>query len=323
MIMNNKIAVLDLGSQTFRLAIAGVGSKNLEILHSELANVRLGEGLSGTGMLSLQGIERGLLALERFGGLIERYKVERVRVCGTEALRQAKNANIFIDEAYKAGFSIEILTGEDEAALSAIGVCSTLKDVHGISLIADVGGGSTELILINGNTILFSRSVKIGAVSLTEDFLNSDPPTSKEFATLERYVKNILDHIKQGMMYHPQALIGVGGSATTAGAMLLKMTEYDPRRIRGLSMGVKNLGGLLSYIKNMQRSERSTATGLAPDRADIIPAGLAVFLSVLSVFNLKEMIITDGGLLIGLLVNSIQKEFSIDVGRQYNSSLYL
>jgi exopolyphosphatase/guanosine-5'-triphosphate,3'-diphosphate pyrophosphatase len=322
--MNNKIAVIDLGSQTFRLAVAEVGYKSLEILCSELVNVRLGEGLSATGMLSAQGIGRGLLTLERFDGLIDRYKVERVRVCGTEALRRAKNASVFIDAARKIGFSIEILTGEDEAALSAAGVCSTLEGLHGISLIADVGGGSTELILINGNEILFSRSVEIGVVGLTENFLRSDDPlTDKKFDTLERYVKNILDEIKHEMTYLPSTIIGVGGSATTAGAMSLKMSEYDPMRIRGLGLTVKELDGLLSCLKKMRRQQRSTAIGLPPERVDIIPAGIAVFLSVLSVFNLQEMIITDGGLLMGLLVNSIQKEFIIDVGRQYSSSLYL
>ncbi|MGQ9813528.1 MAG: Ppx/GppA phosphatase family protein [Dissulfurimicrobium sp.] len=321
--MNNKIAVLDLGSQTFRLAVAEVESKSIEILCSELVNVRLGEGLSTTGMLSAQAIERALLTLKRFGGLIERYKVERVRACGTEALRRAKNASVFIDAAHKAGFSIEILTGEDEAALSAAGVCSTLEGLHGISLIVDVGGGSTEFILINGNEILFSRSVKIGVVGLTEKFLRSDPLADKEFEMLERYVKNIFDEIKQEITYLPHTIIGAGGSATTAGAMSLKMSEYDPMRIRGLGLTVKELNGLLSCLKRMRRSERNAAVGLAPERADIIPAGIVVFLSVLSAFNIQEMIITDGGLLMGLLVNSIQKEFSIDVRCQYTSSLYL
>lgn len=321
--MNNKIAVIDLGSQTFRLAIAEVGYKNIEILCSELVNVRLGEGLSATRMLSKQGIERGIVALERFKGLIEKYKVNRVKICATEALRQAKNAAIFIDAAYKIGFSIEILTGEDEAFFSAKGVCFTLQNLCGISLIADVGGGSTELILTNGIEILFSCSIGIGAVGLTEKFLHSNPWANKEFEELERYTKDILYEIKQQITHLPDAVIGVGGSATTAGAMSLKMTKYDPTLIRGRCLSALELNGLLSYLKEIRSSGKGVAIGLPPERMDIIPAGIIVFLSILSVFNLKKMTITDGGLLIGLLINSIQKEFNIDVRRQHNSSLYI
>ena len=321
--MNRTVAVLDLGSQTFRLVIAGVKSGNIEILRSELVNVRLGEGLSTTGRLSEAGMRRGIEALFKFSKILADYKTNKIRACATAALRAANNGEIFLKEARRTGFNIEVLSGKIEAGISALGVYYSLKDLPELSLIVDAGGGSTEFVLARGKDIISASSLNIGAVSLTEMFLSPDPPGGRAFKALEQYIKNALKGIRLDISYPPMAVVGVGGSATTIGAMLLGMIRYEPVRIRGLCLCVEDLKGLLSNLENIQVDQRRTIAGLAPERADIIPAGIVIFLSVLSFFKLERMTITDGGLLFGLLMNLIQKEFRVHVEPPYTSGIYI
>ncbi|MGB9712350.1 MAG: Ppx/GppA phosphatase family protein [Dissulfurimicrobium sp.] len=324
--MKKTIAVLDIGSQTFRMAIVDVEAGGIKIRCSERVNVRLGQGLSAAPRLSVSGIKNGVAALKRFRNLLTGYDIDRVVAYGTAALRKAENASVFIDMAKNAGFDIEILAGNEEARLSAMGVYYSLKGISNrMSLIADVGGGSTELILARGGEILFSRSLDIGAVGLSEKFFGTGVLSGEEFERLGRFVARSIHDAKRDIGHTvPEILIGTGGSATAAGAMFIKMARYEPSRIRGLVLSADGLSDLLScLIKAKTPLEKNTILGLEPERADILPAGIAIFLSVLSTFNLKDMIITDGGLLLGLLINLVQKELGIHVEPSYTSGLYI
>ncbi|MDA8162962.1 MAG: hypothetical protein M0022_08705, partial [Desulfobacteraceae bacterium] len=236
----------------------------------------------------------------------------------------ASNREFFIDEVRRrTGFNIEVLSGEAEAAASAFGVYCSLKYMPALALIVDAGGGSTELTLTNGKDIISSISLNMGAVSLTEMFLGHGPGYGRAFELLEQYVKNALKKMAPNMLYAPKSIIGVGGSATTMGAMLLGMARYDPARIRGFCPHMKELKALLSRLKDTPLDARRAIVGLDPERADIISAGIAIFLSVLSFFKLEYMTVTDGGLLFGLLMNLMQKEFGVHAESSYTSGIYI
>ncbi len=296
-----RVGAIDLGTQTFRLAIADVSSVDLKVLKHFRENVRLGEGLRTTGMLQSGSIERGIEALKKFRQALRDLKVEKVQACGTHALRQAGNADEFLRAARHLGYNVRILSGGEEAAVSLEGVKATLPDLHYPVVVMDIGGGSSEFVLADEERILYSQSLKMGAVSLTERFISSLPPEDSELDALKGYVASGLTSLKSESSLLFNTVVAVGGTATTLAAIHLEMTDYDPLRVRGLKLKLDQLKGLLSRLKGLTKEELGKVKGLEPERADIILAGTVLTVEVLEVLKAREVTISDGGLLLGLL----------------------
>ncbi|MCD6197662.1 MAG: Ppx/GppA family phosphatase [Deltaproteobacteria bacterium] len=305
---NKTIAAIDLGSQTFRLAVARIVDNRPQVLASELKNVRLGQDLAANGRLTKNAIIRGVETLRNFRNVLDKFRVCDEIVCGTAALRNAANAGEFLDLAEAEGFNIKILSGDEEALMSVKGVRNTLPDISAPFLVVDVGGGSSEVVLAANSNILFNWSLNIGAVNLTEEFIRTDPPLPAELEKLGFHIRQKLSDLSAKLPQSPKAVVGVGGTATTLVTMALVMEKYDPRRIRGYAIGSQELDKLWNFLTDMEINARRSISGLESKRADIILAGIAIFREILHVTEFKELTVSDGGLLLGLLTSLIDKE---------------
>ncbi|HID98545.1 MAG TPA: hypothetical protein EYP57_10250 [Thermodesulfobacteriaceae bacterium] len=317
------VAAIDLGSQTFRLAIAGIRSDDIRILASELYNVRLAEGLSDTSLFSDHAIRNGIKTLRHFRRIMDRWNVTAFSICGTAAFRKASNASCFLDLAEKTGLPVNILSPEEEAALAAKGVRATLPPTDTQYLVADIGGGSSEFILADMDRILYKTSLPAGAVNLTEQFPFSDPPEENEIEKLESSIQQIVEPVCMALPGRPGKLIGVGGTATTLAALILKMETYDPFQIRGFRISCQKLDMLWHTLKSLTVDQRKKLPGLESRRADIIMAGFAIFKKTIEILRFKELTVSDGGLLLGLLIDIIEKEFFYHAQLPDTGSLYL
>jgi exopolyphosphatase/guanosine-5'-triphosphate,3'-diphosphate pyrophosphatase len=317
------VAAADLGSQTFRLAVVATNGSGAELLASTLTNVRLGEGLASAGLLSGDAMRRAVDALRGFRKIVREYRVDELRVCGTAALREARNSDYFIERAGAEGFEIEVLSGEDEARMAAKGVSYSLPDIASPFLVVDVGGGSSEFVLARDSNILYSQSLQLGAVGLTEVFLRKDPPGSDELEGLRQDVRRRIRDLPGLLPVPPAAVVGVGGTATTLAAVAQGMGRYDPSRIRGYVLSLDTLETLWASLVAMDLRDRRQVKGIDPRRADIMPAGLAIVREVLNDFNRRELVVTDGGLLLGLVVSLFEKESVTDVKSTHPTGLYL
>lgn len=319
----NVVAAVDLGSQTFRLAVAEVKGKSPRVRASVLRNVRLGEGLASGETLSPVAIERGIQALREFRDCLDRFRPYRLRVCGTAALRQAKNAPVFLAEAERQGFLIEILSGEEEAAVAFRGVQATVPFMPLPFLMVDVGGGSSEFVLVGDDGVLFSRSLDVGAVVLAEAHILHDPPFPGEVEALSEAAGRTLVSVAQELPLAPKAIVGLGGTATTLAAMAQGMRHYDPARIRGFVLTQGHLRAQWRSLTALDTARRRALSGLDPARADIILAGLAIYREVLALTPCSELVVSEGGLLLGLLITMLLEESSEDVTRSYLQGLYV
>jgi exopolyphosphatase/guanosine-5'-triphosphate,3'-diphosphate pyrophosphatase len=319
------VAALDLGSQTFRMVLAECVSSGPVIVESVLENCRLGEGVASDGCLDSAAVERCLGVLKGFALRLERFRPDRVIAVGTAALRNAVNSGFFLERAGEYGFDISILTGRQEAGLAARGAAAAVecgKEQTFLSL--DVGGGSTEIALCRGSVVLAFRSLAFGAVSMTERFIHGGSRL-ESFASMERFVREGMagdvDALKSAGAC-PARLVASGGTATTVAAMLLELEEYRPDLVRGLLASAESLEIIVKRLALMTPEQKRAVKGLEPARADVIEAGITIMLAVMRLFDFDKTEISDGGLLLGLLLTEFEKETDCHVEPSCARSLY-
>ena len=346
---NRTVAVIDLGSQTFRMAVALCSGSNIEVQASILENVRLGQGLSETGRLSDTAITRGIETLERFMRILKDLAVRNntptegitITAAGTAALRRAENSEIFIKQAAETGVEIEILSARQEADVAAQGVLHTLKHSRACGFISkpgehaenphvaiiDVGGGSTEISICGPEGMRQWLSMDIGAVRLTEKFI---PDTSGplEPGVLNAMIKYIDHKLESGLgeNFHAaccKCLAGSGGTVTTAAAMELAMTHYDPSRLRGLQLTKHSFDNWIKRLYSMTNAEKGSISGLEPERSDIIIAGMVTVRRIMGKLGFSALVTSDGGLLLGLLIRAIKKECTSYAESSCSGGLYV
>jgi len=280
-----RLGAIDLGTQTFRFAAVRVIKGRVESLATLLYNVRLGGIIDG---LTLN--EEARLALRRIKEASLGLGIDRVRACGTEAVRKLKMRGSPILQAIKERLPcpLEVLEPEDEGRITALGVKTSLGEVCEPFCIVDVGGGSTEVIVSQGGNVEV-LSLKVGAVQGLGG----------------------IDQVFHGLPSNRgvRTAVGTGGTATTLGAILLGMTHYDPRRIRGLEVKKDTIRSTIQMLSNMGLQKRKKVKGLEPERADIIIPGLKILLAIIDRLGVPRLTISDGGLLFGILVELIEKEY--------------
>ncbi len=317
------LAALDIGTQTFRLAVVKVENGRLTTLETFRENVRLGEGLHASGSISDTAMDRGLVALKKIKKILDKYPVTCSRCCGTAVLREAKNKDLFLEEALKLAFKIEILDGKQEAEISFKGVASTLPPISGPVLLVDVGGGSTEFILSSNQKIVYNNSLNVGAVTLFEKHLKRDPPDTTELEMMNRQISSKIKKISGALKGNFDQIIGVGGTASSLASMALRLKEYHPQKIRGFSLGYNTIKDLWQKLVRISSDERRSCQGIDPERSDIIIAGIAIFQTILETLGHDKILISDGGLLMGLIKSLIEKEFKQDAQPPDTRCLYI
>ncbi len=265
--------------------------------------VRLGRNFFPERVIGGQPLASALKVLKRFQKTGVQEGVARFRAAGTGILRESLNTHQFLESVRSTtGISIEVLSGEEEARLSALGVLSVFPDLTGPACIFDLGGGSLEFTWVRSGIIGETVSLPLGAVGLTEQFLLFDPPRKQE---IERLREHCLETLRKKININKSVnyLIGTAGTVTTLSALAKKLAEYDPSRINGSVLDRDTLNRLLFELTSISLTTRQTLPGLEPGRADIITAGLLAVLSILEFFEADTLRVSDAGLLEGLLLD--------------------
>ena len=296
-------ASIDVGTHTTRLLIAVLRNDRLEPILKKRVVTKLGFYFN-SGYLAAKGINSLIDTLSQYAQDMKRHEVNNYQAVATAVLREAKNAEELINLIRdKTGIEIKIISGQSEAELTAKGVLSTLEIPKKSSLIVDIGGGSTELIWENDKKKVVSLA--LGATHLTQSFLKHDPPLNQEIKEAFCKAKEV---IQASNFPSPVFLVGTAGSISTLAALDLKMTVYQPHLINGHILTKNSIETIFSTLCSMDAQQRLTLPGLEPGREEIILGGTIIALSLLEVFHQDRMIVSEGGLLEGVLVDYLVKK---------------
>jgi exopolyphosphatase/guanosine-5'-triphosphate,3'-diphosphate pyrophosphatase len=291
------IAAVDLGSNSFHMIVARYSHGQLIILDRLREMVRLGAGLDEQGRLARDAIEKALECLERFGQRLRDMRAESVRVVGTNTLRRAKRKGAFLERGREAlGHPIEIISGIEEARLIYLGAANTMPSEPGRRLVADIGGGSTELIIGEGLQTKQLESLYMGCVAMTRQFFEDGEITDKRMRRARIAARLELEPIQATFKK-----IGWEHAVGTSGTI---RAASDILRAGGSNDGAITLEALETLIEQCVRAgnvSRLKWPGLGEDRAPVFPAGLAILSEILNILSIKSMRVAEGALREGLL----------------------
>ena len=306
--MKSRLASIDIGTNTIRLLIADTDKKSkLHKVLTERRIARLGEDFIEKSEISFKAIERSIVILKEFINITKKYNVRKVITGATSAVRKAENKDEFLKKVYKeTGLQVRVLSEREEATITFTGVLTVMDSAMGKTLVMDIGGGSTEFIIGEGNVPVSTYSLDLGAVYLTERFIRSDPPNPQELDNTREFVDKRLSSFKESVMSSQSgisfsSLIGTAGTITTLAAMDQKMSVYDPERINRYLITRESIMNIYTMLCGMTLEERSVLPGLEKGREDIIMTGTVIVLEVMKAFQFHEMMVSDHGLLEGLL----------------------
>jgi len=290
-------AVIDIGTNSLKMHVATSAAGNTTVLGDFTDVTRLGEGLHETGELGAEAIARNVEAIASFQAKALELGAETVIAVGTMALRSASNTSDFTDAVReRCGLEVEVVPGEEEARLSYLAVLSGLGTGEGRVVVFDTGGGSTEFIFGDGEEILERFSLEVGSRRPTEEFCKSDPVTPDELASMVARLEKEFGRLEAGV----DALVGMGGTVTSMGAVHHKMKVYDQDVIQGSTLALTQVERQVELYRARTIEERREMVGLMPKRADVILAGAAIVMTVMRKLGANELTISDRGLRHGL-----------------------
>jgi exopolyphosphatase / guanosine-5'-triphosphate,3'-diphosphate pyrophosphatase len=304
-------AALDLGTNNCRLLIAKPEGDGFVVIDAFSRIVRLGEGLAATGRMSDAAIERAIAALGICADKLRRRHVTLARSVATEACRQAANGQEFIDRVYReTGIALDIISAEEEARLAVMGCHALLEPGEGPALIFDIGGGSTELALIDtredGPVIRDWLSAPWGVVSLTE----SEPDIGiDETARLDGYARMKARVTKSFAAFAERLpdrvadirLLGTSGTVTTLASLHLGLAAYDRSLIDGLIVPAEAMRDISAELSGMSLDERQRVPCIGTERADLVVAGCAILEAIIDIWPAERLGVADRGIREGIL----------------------
>lgn len=310
-------AALDLGTNNCRLLVASPNGSGLRVLDSFSRVVRLGEGVSTTGMLSDDAMERTLSALRACQKKLERYELTAARFVATEACRRAANGMEFLAKVRaEMGMEIDIITTEDEANLAFVGCASLLQDTSKRAVVFDIGGGSTELMWVDverEKTITDWLSVGFGVMNLSDKFGGSnlaDVAFADMVQTLVSKLKPFDDDnkIAEVIAGGGVQLLSTSGTVTTLAAIHLDLPRYDRTKIDGITLSVADIRATTRRLLAMRPSERFNHPCIGADRADFILSGCAIFEAISSLWQAESITIADRGVREGIILSLLEQQ---------------
>ena len=283
-----RVAVVDLGTNSTRLLVADVEDGNVEALDRRLEITRLGEGVDSRRQLLPDAVARVRNVLVDYRRAAEEQGAERTLAFATSAVRDAENGQAFLGELeWSYGFTTELLTGHAEALLTFRGV-STGREIEDRTLVVDVGGGSTELILGGPDGVSFHESYDLGCVRLTERF-PGDPESAAEFVR----------HTLASLELAPREAIGVAGTVTQLATLDLGLEREEPNLVHGHWLKTDAVAALLGQLAGLPVEEIRRLRGMHPERAPVIVAGTVVVLETLRRFGLEELEVSERDIMHG------------------------
>lgn len=302
-----RVAAIDLGTNTTRLLVADVADERIEEVRRETRITRLGEGVDGRRKLLPLPIARVRNCLADYRRALEELGAERTLAVATSAIRDAENGEAFLGEVeWSYGFTTRLLTGDDEALLTFKGV-STGQPVEEGTLIVDLGGGSTELVVAGVEGVDFRTSLDIGAVRLTERFLPGDPPTAAELESCRGAIAALLaERVPDDVRARVTKAVGVAGTVTTLAALDLSLPEYDRDRVDGHFLTAEGARRQLERLAGLPLDERRIVPALESERAPVIVGGAAIVVESLSFFGLDGIAASERDLLDGAALEAAE-----------------
>jgi exopolyphosphatase/guanosine-5'-triphosphate,3'-diphosphate pyrophosphatase len=300
-----RVAVVDIGTNSTRLLVADVDTSTgaLTELDRRTTVTRLGEGVDRSGRLAPEAMDRVFATLAGYRAAIEAHDATGATIAVlTSAVRDAVNGAEFtarVRDDY--GLEARTIDGDEEAQLTYLGATSERDDATGEpAVVIDIGGGSTEFVVGSGREVTFHVSTQAGVVRQTERHLHTDPPKPRELQELTAEVRTIIHGaVPPGVRAPVTAAIGVAGTPTSCAAIAQELDPYDPEKVHGYRLSLATLELLLARLAAMPLAERREVTGLHPDRAPTIVAGVAMLIESLRAFGLDEVEVSEHDILRG------------------------
>ena len=349
---NKPLAAIDIGTNTFRLLIAKVlrdahkkNNYNINEICSERIITRLGEGIHESGLIKKEALTKGITALKKFSDTISRHNVYKTSVIATSALREAKNRDEFLKKAKEAtGLDIEIISGKEEARKTSLGMLLGIP-MPKTALMADIGGGSTELIFIGQRKPELVHSLNLGVVYLADKYMKNDPPLKKDLGHMDRHISMEIGtivrpfselitprHCSAKRSGHSSRLsespevtklpgivptlrdgagktvfVGTAGTVTTLSAISQHLAKFEHNKIHNSKLTIEEIRNIFSKISTITAKERVKYHPFEPERLDIIVPGTIILLKILETFGFKEVIVSNYGLREGILLELYRK----------------
>jgi exopolyphosphatase/guanosine-5'-triphosphate,3'-diphosphate pyrophosphatase len=296
-----RVAAIDCGTNSIRLLIADIDGSNFREVVRDMEIVRLGQGVDETGQFHPDAIARTLAAVDKFAAEIVKRGVEKIRFCATSATRDATNRHLFIDGVRdRLGIELEVISGDEEAALSFAGAIKDLDPSNGPFLVVDIGGGSTEFVF-GTSTVEAARSVNIGCVRMTERHFANDPVTTQQ---IELARTDIRAAIAQAAAVVPitkaKTLVAVAGTATTVAAAALELPEYDRYAIHLSRISAQQTHDAAVMFATSTREQRLSLGYMHPGRVDVIAAGSLVLSEIMKATGATEFVASESDILDGM-----------------------
>lgn len=301
------LAAIDCGTNSTRLLIVGPDGSALE---RRMTITRLGAGVDRTHALAGDAVERTAEVLRTYRKLMDDHGVVAARMTATSAVRDATNRDLFFGAARRAvGIDAELIGGDEEGRLSFAGATAELDRTGAPWLVADIGGGSTELAVgpagQPGLDPVAVRSLEMGCVRLTERFLLHDPPKPTELDTARQWVQDRLDEAiaAEPAFASGRTLVGLAGTVSAAASLDQALPEYDRARLHHYRLDAGRVAVLLADLAAEPAAARRRRPGMEAARADIIVGGLVVLDGLLRRFGMSECLHSESDILDGLVMS--------------------
>ncbi len=302
-----RVAAIDCGTNSIRLLIADIDGANFREVVRDMEIVRLGQGVDQTGQFHPDAITRTLAAVDKFAAEIAKRGVEKIRFCATSATRDATNRHLFVDGVReRLGIELEVITGDEEAALSFAGAIKDLDPSNGPFLVVDIGGGSTEFVF-GTSTVEAARSVNIGCVRMSERHFANDPATPEQVELARTDIKAAIAIAAAVVpITKAKTLVAVAGTATTVAAAALGLTEYDRYAIHLSRISAAQVHDSSAMFLSKNREERVSLGYMHPGRVDVIGAGSLVLSEIMKATGAAEFVASESDILDGMAFSLAQ-----------------
>jgi exopolyphosphatase/guanosine-5'-triphosphate,3'-diphosphate pyrophosphatase len=296
-----RVAAIDCGTNSIRLLIADIDGNNFREVTRDMEIVRLGQGVDETGQFHPDAIARTLAAVDKFAAEIAKRGVEKIRFCATSATRDATNRHSFVDGVRdRLGIELEVISGDEEAALSFAGAIKDLDPSNGPFLVVDIGGGSTEFVF-GTSTVEAARSVNIGCVRMTERHFASDPATTEQIELARTDIQVAISQAAAVVsITKAKTLVAVAGTATTVAAAALELPEYDRYAIHLSRISAQKTHDAATMFATSTREQRLALGYMHPGRVDVIAAGSLVLSEIMKATGANEFVASESDILDGM-----------------------
>ncbi|HEX3360478.1 MAG TPA: Ppx/GppA family phosphatase [Solirubrobacterales bacterium] len=296
-----RVAVIDIGSNSTRLLVADVLDGRVTPIERRSTVTRLGRGVDLSGRLAAEAIEAACAAVDPYVATLQELGAEAVDAVATSAVRDAENGSAFIAELRERfALSARVLDGDEEARLTYLGATSEHSPAVP-TLVLDIGGGSTEMVVGKGRDAAWHSSLQAGVVRHTERHLVADPPRAVELEALAADLRGLIETATADAP-RAEAGIAVAGTPTSLAAIELELDPYDPKLVHGHVLELRSIQRMLSRLAAVPLAERQEIRGLHADRAPTILAGVVILVETMRAFDLDQITVSEHDILYGAAI---------------------